>query len=346
MNTVLNEKTTMLRKCITAILLSVSAIFNFLFPTLVSYSINSGRNPLFLTDVSRVSSLLFLAFTVMMIVSLFLNKDNKLQVFALVSLVCMQTYSTIALIRNITYFSQYDMFATAVKESVLIFVQDILLLAIFVVFLIDAIKFHKIIKISKTLGIVGAVVTLIVTIFYFLKYSMDIAVVSNWAVILFIAMIVYYFRIADQHLDIVDVENELIALKKANESGLLSDEDYAAKRQNALNMLGTQSLKEVPTLKYNYGVPCIWTSIAVQILSLIIGIATGSSSPSLSSSMAMIFVLSFVAVLFSGIVCIVCSDRCNKRQGRVLGIVFTSLSALVILVILISLVVTFVSQVS
>lgn len=346
MNTVLNEKTTILSKCITAILLSVSAICNFLFPILVNSSINSGRNPLFLTDVSRVSSLLFLVFIVLMIVSLFLNKDNKLQVFALVSLVCMQTYSTVVLIRNIANFSQYDMFATAVKESVLIFVQDILLLAIFVVLLIDAIKFHKIIKISKTLGIVGAVVTLIVTIFYFLKYSMDVAIVSSWAVILFIAMLVYYFRIANQHFDIVDVENELIVLKKANESGILSNEDYTVKRQSVLNMLENQSIQGVSTLKYNYGVPCIWTSIVVQILSLVIGIATGTNSPSLSSSMAMVFVLSFVAVLISGIVCIVCSDRCNKRQGRILGIVFTSLSALAILVILISLVVTFVSQVS
>lgn len=346
MNTVSTEKNTIFNKCITAILLSVSAIFNFLFPLIVNYSINFGRSPKFLIDVSHISSLFFFAFAIMMMVSLFLNKHSKLQVFAFVSLLCMQIYSTIVLIRNIAKFSQYDMFATAVKESVLIFVQDILLLAIFIVFLIDAIKFHKIIKISKVLGIVGAVVALIVTIFYFLKYSVGVAIVSSWAVILFIAVLVYYFRIADQHLDIVDVENELIALKKANENGLLSAEDYAIKRQTALNMLGNQSVEEVSTLKYNYGVPCIWVSIAVQILSLIIGIATGTSSPSLSSSMAMVFVLSFVAVLISGIVCIVCSDRCSKHQGRILGIVFTSLSALVILVLLISLVVTFVSQVS
>ncbi len=109
-------------------------------------------------------------------------------------------------------------------------------LVLYIFLLADSLKKHKFLKASRAVISVIAVLNLLASLNNFVNNNVIYGIVSSYGLLFTAALLIYYFRIAENKNSFT-LESKLYKLKSEYESGKLTDEEYAAAKQNILNKL-------------------------------------------------------------------------------------------------------------
>ncbi len=239
------EKNTALNKYkITAIiLLVVSVAFNILQKPIFDYLVLTGQ------EVQRPMQIFTFTFFMFVIEAvlfgayiLFPNNKviSKFFTVALVVDIVSRIYSIISLIKLIVAYSNYPTDMEWVKPIISQYTINVLIASVYLVaflfLLIDLLKKHKYLKVSRIVMLVVAVFGLFAVILNFVNSNVMYAIVSSYGFFFTVALLIYYFRIAENKSKIT-LEDELHRLKAEYENGSITEEEYTTAKQKILNSL-------------------------------------------------------------------------------------------------------------
>lgn len=256
----MSEKALTKYKISTVTLIAVSVVLNIFQNPIYNYLILSGKEsfsnaPLqTMQEMSNLASLKplpIVTFSTCMFVveaALFvlyiLGKHNKYISKAFCAAIAVniisRIYSVFNLIKLIVAYSNYNADMEWVKPIISQYTTNVLIsmayLAAFVFLFIDALKKHKFLKASRIVMLVIAARSLFAVIMNFVNYNVLYALVSGYGFFFTLALLIYYFRIAENKNKIT-LESELYRLKAEYENGNITDEEYTTAKQNILNNL-------------------------------------------------------------------------------------------------------------
>ncbi len=224
-------------------LLVVSVVFNILQKPVFNYLVLTGQEMQRPMQIFTFSFFLFVIEAVLIgAYILFTNNKviSKFFVAALVVNVVSRVYSIISLIKLIVAYSNYNTGMEWVKPIISQYTTNVLIsiayLAAFVFLVIDALKKHKFLKVSRIFVLVVAALGLLSVIMNFVNYNVLYALVSSYGFLFIAVFLIYYFRIAENK-NKTTLESELHRLKAEYENGNITDEEYTTAKQNILNNL-------------------------------------------------------------------------------------------------------------
>lgn len=237
------EKTLTKYKISAIILLVLSVVFNILQKPVFNYLVLTGQEMQRPMQIFTFSFFLFVIEAVLIgIYILIANNKVVSKFFALALLVDIvsRIYSIISLIKLIIAYSNYNAGMEWVKPIISQYTTNVLIstayLAAFVFLLIDALKKHKFLKVSRIVMLVIAALSLFAVIMNFVNNNVLYALVSSYGFFFTFAFLIYYFRIAENK-NKTALESELHRLKAEYENGNITDEEYTTAKQNILNSL-------------------------------------------------------------------------------------------------------------
>lgn len=224
-------------------LLVVSVVFNILQKPVFNYLVLTGQEMQRPMQIFTFSFFLFVIEAVLIgAYILFTNNKviSKFFVAALVVNVVSCVYSIISLIKLIVAYSNYNTGMEWVKPIISQYTTNVLIsiayLAAFVFLVIDALKKHKFLKVSRIFVLVVAALGLLSVIMNFVNCNVLYALVSSYGFLFIAVFLIYYFRIAENK-NKTTLESELHRLKAEYENGNITDEEYTTAKQNILNNL-------------------------------------------------------------------------------------------------------------
>ncbi len=225
------------------ILLVVSLAFNILQKPVFNYLVLTGQvmqRPIqiftFKFFVFVIEAVLFGAYI------LFTNNKVISKFFSMVLAadIVSRIYSIISWIRLIIMFSNYNSGMKWTKPIINQYITNVLVsvayLAAFIFLLIDTLKKHKFLKVSRIIMLVIAAWGLLGVIMNFVNNNVLYALVSSYGFFFNLVFLIYYFCIAENR-NMTTLESELHRLKTEYEGGNITPEEYANERQNILNSL-------------------------------------------------------------------------------------------------------------
>lgn len=254
----MSEKALTKYKIGTVTLIAVSVVLNIFQNPIYSILILSGREsfsnapPQTMQGMSNLASskpLPIVTFSTCIFVveaALFalyiLGKHNKYisKAFctAIVVNIISRIYSVFNLIKLIVAYSNYNADMEWVKPIISQYTTNVLIstayLAAFVFLFIDALKKHKFLKMSRIVISAISALSLFAVIMNFTTNNVLYALVSSNGFFLTFALLIYYFRIAENK---TILESELHRLKAEYENGSITAEEYATAKEHILNSL-------------------------------------------------------------------------------------------------------------
>ncbi len=239
----MTEKTLTKYKISAIILLVVSVIFNILQKPVFNYLVLTGQEMQRPMQIFTFSFFLFLIEAVLIGAYILFTNNKVISNFfvaALIVNVVSRVYSIISLIKLIVAYSNYNAGMEWVKPIISQYTTNVLIsiayLAAFLFLLIDALKKHKFLKVSRIVVLVIAALGLLSVIMNFVNNNVMYAIVSSYGFFFTVTLLIYYFRIAENKSKIT-LENELHRLKAEYENGNITDEEYTTAKAKILNSL-------------------------------------------------------------------------------------------------------------
>lgn len=237
------EKALTKYKITAIILLVVSVVFNILQKPVFNYLVLTGQEMQRPMQIFTFSFFLFVIEAVLIGTYMLCANNKVISKFFSVALlvdIVSRIYSIISLIKLIVAYSNYNAGMEWVKPIISQYTTNVLIstayLAAFVFLLIDALKKHKFLKVSRIVMLVIAALSLFAVIMNFVNNNVLYALVSSYGFFFTFAFLIYYFRIAENK-NKTTLESELHRLKAEYENGNITDEEYTTAKQNILNSL-------------------------------------------------------------------------------------------------------------
>ncbi len=239
----MSEKALTKYKIITIILLVVSVVFDILQKPVFNYLVLTGQETQRSMQVFTFSFFFFVIEAFLIAAYMFFANNKVISKFFAVALlvdIVSRVYSIISIIKLIVTYSNYNADMEWVKPIISQYTTNVLFstayLAAFAFLLIDVLKKHKFLKVSRIVISVIATLSLFAVINNFVNYNVLYAIVSSYGFLFIAVFLIYYFRIAENKNKIT-LESELHRLKTEYENGNITAEEYATAKQNILNSL-------------------------------------------------------------------------------------------------------------
>lgn len=237
------KKTLSKYKITAIILLIVSVVFNILQKPVFNYLVLIGQEMQRPMQIFTFSFFLFVIEAVFIGTYMLCANNKVVSKFFSVALfvdIVSRTYSIISIVKLIIAYSNYNADMEWVKPIISQYTTNVLIstayLSAFVFLLIDALKKHKFLKVSRIVMLVIAALSLFAVIMNFVNNNVLYALVSSYGFFFTFAFLIYYFRIAENK-NKTTLESELYRLKTEYESGSITDEEYATAKQKILQSL-------------------------------------------------------------------------------------------------------------
>ncbi len=237
------EKTLTKYKITAIILLVVSVVFNILQKPVFNYLVLTGQEMQRPMQIFTFSFFLFVIEAILIGIYILIANNKVVSKFFAVALlvdIVSRVYSIISIIKLIVTYSNYNADMEWVKPIISQYTTNVLFstayLAAFAFLLIDVLKKHKFLKVSRIVISVIATLSLFAVINNFVNYNVLYAIVSSYGFLFIAVFLIYYFRIAENKNKIT-LESELHRLKTEYENGNITAEEYATAKQNILNSL-------------------------------------------------------------------------------------------------------------
>jgi len=175
---------------------------------------------------------------------------------------------------------------------------------------------------GKKIGILSLIIESPIPVFMFFSMIYDIikkdfsiesrVVTIRTAEILIVVLLLIFFLVKSQ--------------KKVSSNKLIQSEINKLKK--GLNM---SSMEKIVLKKYNIYIPILFVAIILQAVLIIIDSTQESNEGYLLIVALMVSVIIFIL----SIICIIHSEKCYKRRGRIIGIIFASCSGIILLITII-----------
>ena len=228
------------------ILLGVSILLFALQQPILKYLILIGKEIERPHQSFSVFGLFTIVRTVLIVISVFLIKNKKAFVYLFATAMGLAIISQIVSLTNtislITVYSNNFNADTnlwlipVLRQNYINLFINILYLLIYAFLFIDIVMKHRFIKITKIIMLIFFVLSLVSMIGNFTSNSVLYAITLCSGLFLSLAMLVYYWLIAENN-HTMKLEEELQRLKNDFDNGLITTEEYAAKKEAVLKRL-------------------------------------------------------------------------------------------------------------